>query len=59
MRLSLRDLLVIRPPLPAKKERQVQAINQTNHSFSSFVELGGTGNKIVETGIPEPTTGPI
>ena len=33
MRLSLRDLLVIGPPLLAKKERQVQAINQKNLSF--------------------------
>lgn len=35
MRLSLRDLLVIGPPLLAKKERQVQAINQKN--LSSFL----------------------
>lgn len=33
MRLSLRDLLVIGPPLLAKKERQVQAINQKKISL--------------------------
>ena len=33
MRLSLRDLLVIGPPLLAKKERQVQAINKKILSF--------------------------
>ena len=33
MRLSLRDLLVIGPPLLAKKERQVQAINKKIISF--------------------------
>lgn len=37
MRLSLRDLLVIGPPLLAKKERQVQAIDQTNLSFPFFI----------------------
>jgi hypothetical protein len=37
MRLSLRDLLVIGPPLLAKKERQAQAINQKNISFPFFM----------------------
>lgn len=37
MRLSLRDLLVIGPPLLAKKERKVQAINQLNLSFPFFM----------------------
>jgi hypothetical protein len=38
MRLSLRDLLVIGPPLLAKKERQVQAIDQTNLSFPALYD---------------------
>ena len=33
----MRDLLVIGPPLLAKIERQVQAIDQTNLSFPSFL----------------------
>lgn len=37
MRLSLRDLLVIGPPLLAKKERQVQAINKKMLSFPFFI----------------------
>ena len=37
MRLSLRDLLVIGPPLLAKKERQVQAINKKMLSFPFFM----------------------
>lgn len=37
MRLSLRDLLVIGPPLLAKKERQVQAINKKMISLTSKV----------------------
>lgn len=37
MRLSLRDPLVIGPPLLAKKERQVQAIDQKKISFPFFM----------------------
>lgn len=37
MRLPLRDLLVIGPPLLAKKERQVQAIDQKKISFPFFM----------------------